>query len=72
MKSMVLFLIRTYRKSGGSRRWFGIECNFEPTCSLYTYEAIEKFGLFKGISMGRNRIKCCNQKDTICKCIDPV
>jgi len=35
-------------------------CRFEPTCSHYTYEAIEKYGLFKGSWMGFLRILRCN------------
>ncbi|WP_369343278.1 MULTISPECIES: membrane protein insertion efficiency factor YidD [Cobetia] len=72
LKKLILFLIQRYRTTGGSKRWFGIECNFEPTCSLYTYQAIERFGVWAGIKMGFNRIKCCNQRDIACKHQDPV
>lgn len=72
MKYFVLGAIRKYQTSGGGRRWFGIECNFEPTCSLYTYDAIETYGLLKGIQMGFKRIRDCSQKDAICKCVDPI
>lgn len=34
-------------------------CRFTPTCSEYTKQAIEKYGLFKGITMGIKRISRC-------------
>jgi len=64
--------IRAYQNKGGSRRFFNTECNFEPTCSEYTHQAIEKFGTQKGIKMGWQRIKRCNDPDTIVKQKDPV
>jgi uncharacterized protein len=72
MAKLILWLIRCYQRSGGSKRWFGIECNFEPSCSYYTADAIKTYGLTAGVAMGWRRIKGCNQPDTICKCIDPV
>ena len=37
----------------------GNNCRFLPTCSEYTKEAIIKFGLIKGTSLGFKRlIKC--------------
>lgn len=35
-------------------------CRFHPTCSQYTYEAIEKYGVFKGGALGIWRIARCN------------
>jgi hypothetical protein len=35
-------------------------CRFMPTCSQYTFEAIEKYGFFKGTWLGARRIIRCN------------
>ncbi len=38
----------------------GATCHYTPTCSRYTGEAIRKFGLFKGIVMGTDRLIRCH------------
>ena len=35
-------------------------CRFYPTCSEYTYQAIEKYGITKGSWLGLKRIVRCN------------
>ena len=35
-------------------------CKFTPTCSNYTYQAIEKYGSFKGAVLGLKRIVRCH------------
>ena len=34
-------------------------CRFTPTCSEYTKQAIEKYGLFRGSWLGMKRISRC-------------
>jgi putative membrane protein insertion efficiency factor len=35
-------------------------CRFTPSCSLYTLQAIEKYGLLKGCFMGARRVLRCH------------
>ena len=35
-------------------------CRFEPTCSCYTEQAIQKFGTRKGIELGIKRVMRCH------------
>ena len=36
-------------------------CRYYPSCSQYCIDAIEKYGLIKGIIMGFLRVSRCNQ-----------
>jgi putative membrane protein insertion efficiency factor len=40
--------------------WLPSSCRYEPSCSRYTEQAIEKYGLFKGSWMGAKRIARCH------------
>ncbi len=72
VKNALLKAIRHYQNTGGSVKHFAISCNFSPTCSHYTYQAIERFGVVKGASMGIERIRRCNDPDCIQVILDPV
>ena len=40
--------------------YMGRSCRFQPTCSTYTYEAIQKYGILKGGWLGLKRIIRCH------------
>ncbi|GAB1421244.1 membrane protein insertion efficiency factor YidD [Anaerolineales bacterium] len=58
MKWIALKSIRFYKKfiSPG----LPSSCRYEPTCSAYTYEAIEVHGVIKGTWLGIKRIARCH------------
>lgn len=58
MKRPLLALIAAYR------RWISPlmppRCRYEPSCSAYTAEAIERFGALRGALLGAWRLLRCN------------
>lgn len=58
MKRFFLWLIRFYQKHISANT--PPRCKFYPTCSHYTYMAIERFGVLRGSAMGAWRILRCN------------
>jgi putative membrane protein insertion efficiency factor len=58
MKYLALGLIRLYQKFISPL--LPSACRFEPTCSRYGYQAIEKYGLIKGGWMAIKRIGRCH------------
>ncbi len=40
--------------------FFGASCRFEPTCSNYAIEAIDMYGVIKGVGMAIKRISRCH------------
>jgi putative membrane protein insertion efficiency factor len=58
MKRGVLILIRLYQV--GLSPLLGASCRYWPTCSQYTYEAVEKYGWLRGCWMGIKRVGRCH------------
>ena len=68
MKKLLIGAIRLYRKTLSP--FIGQQCRFEPTCSHYGEEAIEKHGALRGSILTVWRILRCGPW---CKgCYDPV
>lgn len=66
LKHLFLFLIRFYQKilspdHGIFSKFINKKyCRFLPTCSEYAYQAIEKYGAFKGVYLAFKRIIRCH------------
>jgi len=58
MKYLALALIRFYQRT--LSRALPASCRYDPSCSHYTYQAIQKYGLFKGGWLGLRRIGRCH------------
>lgn len=61
MKKFIIMIINGYQKHISS--WLdvkGIKCKYYPSCSEYTKQAIEKYGVIKGSILGAIRILKCN------------
>ncbi len=58
MKRLALGLIMFYKRAISPM--IPPSCRFEPTCSMYTYEAIQKYGVIRGSWLGFRRILRCN------------
>lgn len=61
MKKIFIRLIEFYQKHISA--WLSsknIKCKYYPTCSEYTKQAIEKYGVLKGGAKGMWRILRCN------------
>ena len=58
MKRLALELIRLYQLT--LSQVIPPSCRFAPSCSQYTYEAISKFGFFKGVWLGTKRLARCH------------
>jgi len=58
MRKLFLLIIRFYQKFISP--FLGSNCRYYPTCSQYTYEAIEKYGVIYGSILGTKRILRCH------------
>ncbi len=62
MKIVILNLLKSYKLHASPilEMMFGKACRFSPTCSEYAAQAVEKFGVTKGLALGLKRISRCH------------
>lgn len=72
MKTLLLWLIRFYRKNISPLK--PPTCRFYPTCSAYALEAVEKYGAWKGGRLTLKRLSKCHpfHKQRVFREYDPV
>ena len=58
MTGVVLRAIRVYQHT--LSHVFAGSCRFYPSCSQYTYQAVERYGWLRGSWMGLGRIARCH------------
>ncbi|MBX3279212.1 MAG: membrane protein insertion efficiency factor YidD [Acidobacteria bacterium] len=58
MKRTAIFLLRLYKYAISPL--LPPSCRFTPTCSEYAMEAIAKYGVLKGSTMGARRLLRCH------------
>jgi len=58
MRALALFLLRFYKRFVSPL--LPPMCRFEPTCSVYMMQAIEKHGTARGFWLGLRRLSHCH------------
>jgi len=65
IKSFILYFLRGYKNFFSpflslAPLVFPVVCKFYPTCSEYSFEAINEYGICKGVWLSFKRILRCN------------
>ncbi len=58
LKKLVILPIRFYQ--GAISPLIGPRCRYQPTCSHYTIQAIQEWGVVKGLWLGIKRVSSCH------------
>lgn len=58
LRRLLLLLLRCYQRCLSP--YLGSRCRFYPSCSSYTYQAIERHGAIRGVWMGLRRLARCH------------
>jgi len=58
MRNVIVVMLRGYKR--WISPWLPPVCRFEPTCSDYMVQAIERRGTARGVWLGMKRLLRCN------------
>lgn len=56
--ALILILLKIYKRCISPL--LPRACRFDPTCSVYMYQAIKRKGILKGLALGAKRLLRCN------------
>jgi len=58
MKSLLILLVKLYQWTLSP--WLGRQCRFEPTCSHYAIQALQRYGAWRGTLYTLRRLSRCH------------
>ena len=58
MATLLMLLVRLYQWT--LRPFIGAHCRYEPSCSQYAIEALQRFGALRGAGLATCRVLRCN------------
>jgi putative membrane protein insertion efficiency factor len=58
VQKAALLLIRFYQNAVSP--YFAPSCRYIPSCSAYAYEAVQKYGVFRGTALAFKRLLRCH------------
>jgi putative membrane protein insertion efficiency factor len=58
MQKAVIATLRLYKRIVSP--WLPSACRFSPTCSEYMLEAVDKYGVLRGVWLGLRRLLRCH------------
>ena len=58
LRNILLFFLNAYHKAVSPL--LPAACRFYPTCSVYTFDAIRKYGAGRGVYLGLSRLSRCH------------
>ncbi len=58
VRALLLGSIRLYQLTLSP--WLGTQCRYDPTCSKYAAEALERFGVARGVWLAAKRLGRCH------------
>lgn len=72
LRNLIVRQIEAHQTKQAGMGVFRAECNFEPSCSEYTKQAVLHFGAIKGTLLGVARIRRCCDRDQVGLRHDPL
>ena len=72
LQNLIVRAIDAHQSKRAGLGVYRVECNFEPSCSEYTKQAVVHYGAIKGAAMGVKRIRRCCDRDQVGTRHDPL